>query len=162
MLHPINLYTLSRIRDPYCFGVVERNDSGSADRRQPRVHEMFSLRALAEKLTALGVSVEEMDGFFFGYTIPHIGKEFDLLKITEKGCLNIELKSEEVSEEKIRDQLRRNRHYLRPRGGVSGLAGECAGEVPAGRVFPHAGAGGDPQGCAAGRERERGLLLLPC
>ena len=113
MLHPINLYTLSRIRDPYCFGVVERNDSGSADRRQPRVHEMFSLRALAEELTALGVSVEEMDGFFFGYTIPHIGKEFDLLKITEKGCLNIELKSEEVSEEKIRDQLRRNRHYLR-------------------------------------------------
>ena len=85
-------------------------------------HEAASLKALADDLascfTGRGLPDEEwlsaMDGFYFSYTIEHIGKEFDLLKLSEDtGCvLNIELKSEQVSEEKIRRQLSQNRYYL--------------------------------------------------
>ena len=55
-----------------------------------------------------------LDGFFFSYIIEHIGKEFDLLKISSDGeaALNIELKSEDIGEERIRKQLEQNRYYL--------------------------------------------------
>ncbi|MEE1041962.1 MAG: ATP-binding protein, partial [Lachnospiraceae bacterium] len=55
-----------------------------------------------------------LDGFYFSYTIEHISKEFDLLKLSaDAGCvLNIELKSEAVEEERIRKQLEQNRYYL--------------------------------------------------
>ena len=41
------------------------------------------------------------EGYIYGYVVPQLNKEFDLLKITKDACLNIELKSGEVSEEKI-------------------------------------------------------------
>ena len=54
------------------------------------------------------------DGFFFSYTIEHISKEFDLLKFSGNAdcVLNIELKSEEIGEDRIRKQLEQNRYYL--------------------------------------------------
>ncbi len=53
---------------------------------------------------------------FYSYTIAHISKEFDLLKVAanRKLILNIELKSEDVGEERIKQQLVRNRYYLSP------------------------------------------------
>lgn len=58
--------------------------------------------------------VSYFDGFYFSYTIEHISKEFDLLKLSgDAGCaLNIELKSEAIEEERIRRQLEQNRYYL--------------------------------------------------
>ena len=55
-----------------------------------------------------------LDGFFFSYTIEHIGKEFDLLKLSKDTgtILNIELKSENVPEDRIHKQLSQNRYYL--------------------------------------------------
>ena len=53
-----------------------------------------------------------MSAFFYSFQIPQIGKEFDLLKFTDKLCLNIELKSVSVPEEQILEQLLKNRHYL--------------------------------------------------
>lgn len=50
--------------------------------------------------------------FSFGFTIPQIGKEFDLLRFGTKSIINIELKSEST-QEKIRDQLLKNKYYLR-------------------------------------------------
>jgi len=57
-------------------------------------------------------SVADLDGFFYSFQIPQIGKEFDLLKFADEFCLNIELKSVSVSEDQIVEQLRKNRHYL--------------------------------------------------
>ena len=58
--------------------------------------------------------VSFFDGFYFSYTIEHISKEFDLLKFSaDADCaLNIELKSEEIGEDRIRKQLDQNRYYL--------------------------------------------------
>ena len=53
------------------------------------------------------------DGFVFSYTIPQIGKEFDLLSLRQHGVVNVEIKSQHVAECKIEKQLRQNYHYLK-------------------------------------------------
>ena len=47
-----------------------------------------------------------------GYKIPQIGKEFDLLRISEDMILNIEYKREIPNIDKIEKQLNRNKYYL--------------------------------------------------
>ncbi|MBQ2064027.1 MAG: ATP-binding protein [Firmicutes bacterium] len=119
MTKPLNIYALSRIREPVPFNIVEKHHAKKTDTRRTQAHEMESLRRLVDALTeqqdmsgAPALTAAEMDGFFFSYQIPHIGKEFDLLKLTDRAVLNIELKSEAVPEEQIRRQLLRNRYYL--------------------------------------------------
>ena len=126
MTKPLNIYALSRIREESPFNIVAKHHTQKPGTRRTQTHEMGSLRRLvdalldvqadsAAKQRSAGVSVlaaVDMDGFFFSYQIPHIGKEFDLLKIGERTVLNIELKSEAVPEEQIRRQLLRNRYYL--------------------------------------------------
>lgn len=76
-------------------------------------HPTFSGKQSEDPVPA----IHNLDGFVFSYTIEHIGKEFDLLKFArgERGVtriLNIELKSENVGEDRILKQLRQNRYYL--------------------------------------------------
>ena len=59
------------------------------------------------------IRADKLSGFIYGYVVPQLNKEFDLLKITESTCLNIELKRGNVAPEKIERQLRQNRHYLK-------------------------------------------------
>lgn len=116
MTKPINIFSLSRIHEEEPFNIVKKLHSQTTDNHRIKYHEIESLRLLTNELIRNDVSVEELDGFFYSFTIPQIGKEFDLLKITDKDCLNIELKSDIVSEEKILDQLLRNCYYLRHLG----------------------------------------------
>lgn len=51
------------------------------------------------------------DNFLYGYTIPQINKEFDLLRFGENYNINIELKSDSTPEEQ-EQQLRKNHFYL--------------------------------------------------
>lgn len=74
-----------------------------------RHQEILDIKKL---LHNLNVKADKFDGFIYGYTIPQLNKEFDLLKITPINCLNIELKSRNVSKDKIKKQLLQNRHYL--------------------------------------------------
>lgn len=62
-------------------------------------------------LRSAGAKIENLAGFYVSYKIPHIGKEFDLLRFGTTSIINIELKSES-STEKIKAQLRRNQYYL--------------------------------------------------
>lgn len=55
--------------------------------------------------------IEIYDNFYVSYTIPQIGKEFDLLRFGEKSVVSLEIKSE-ATEEKIKKQLSRNKYYL--------------------------------------------------
>jgi len=57
-------------------------------------------------------SCEKLDGFYIGYKIPQIPKEFDLLRLGSNFCLNIEIKSTSETD-KIEKQLRRNAYYLK-------------------------------------------------
>ena len=109
---PINIYSLSRIHEESPFNIIERHSSQKSDLQRTKAHEIESLRLLVDALLAAGVTLDECDGFFYSFHIPQIGKEFDLLKITDKLCINIELKSTTVSQEQILNQLLKNRHYL--------------------------------------------------
>lgn len=112
MTKPINLYMLSRICDEPSFNRVEQHASKRKDSGSIKKHEIGSLRKIVDAFFACGVSIDGMDGFFFGYHIPQIGKEFDLLKFTENDALNIEFKSQAVPESQILAQLQKNNHYL--------------------------------------------------
>lgn len=109
---PINIYLQSRINEELPFNRVECHSSGKAEICRIHEHEMRSLRIIVDKLIRDGVSLEMLDGFFYGYQIPHIGKEFDLLKFTKTECLNIELKSRAVPLSHILAQLKKNKYYL--------------------------------------------------
>lgn len=111
-MKPVNLFRVSRIRDERLFNVMEKHEASDHDNHSIRIHEIDSLRLLTDALVEQGITVRDTDGFYFGFIIPLIGKEFDLLKVTGKYCLNIELKSQDVGEESILAQLRKNRHYL--------------------------------------------------
>ena len=91
---------------------MNRHISKKAFRVQTKEHEIISLQKLVDALFNCGISIEAFDGFFYGYQIPRIGKEFDLLKFKENCVLNIELKSRAVPEKQILDQLLRNKYYL--------------------------------------------------
>lgn len=73
--------------------------------------ELHDLKGLVDKLSASTKDVKIFNGFFVGYKIPQIGKEFDLLRFGEDSVLNVELKSTSP-EEKVARQLRRNKYYL--------------------------------------------------
>ncbi len=51
------------------------------------------------------------DNFLFGYVIPQINKEFDLLRFGNNYNINIELKSETTTEDQ-QNQLKKNHFYL--------------------------------------------------
>lgn len=110
-MKPINLFLQSRIEDKKCFDIMAKHSLGIAE-SETRIHEIKSLRLFVDKLGEHGVQIGALDGFFMGYKIQQIGKEFDLLKITEDELLNIELKSQKILPEEICSQLVRNKYYL--------------------------------------------------
>ena len=112
MTAPVNIYLLSRITDEESFRIAEDHLCRKEERARTQYHEMESLRRLVGSLDDEGLDINDFDGFYYGYHIPRIGKEFDLLKISDNICVNIELKSQEVSEEQILHQLLKNRYYL--------------------------------------------------
>lgn len=73
--------------------------------------ERDSICALVSHLDDL--EIKAFDNFYYSYSIPKIGKEFDLLKFGEKKILSIELKSENVGFERIKIQLELNKRYLK-------------------------------------------------
>lgn len=75
--------------------------------------EKDSLFYLVELFIENNCEVKYLDNFYYSYTIPHIGKEFDLLKIDNDKILNIELKSENVGLDRIKKQLVTNYKYLK-------------------------------------------------
>lgn len=112
----INLYALTRVKDNERFSEYEYVLSKRTGLQKTRIRERESLVVLVRELIKAGASITELDDFFYSYTIAHISKEFDLLKIASnrKLILNIELKSEDVGAERIKQQLVRNRYYLSP------------------------------------------------
>ncbi|KGY07044.1 DNA/RNA helicase domain-containing protein [Vibrio sinaloensis] len=73
--------------------------------------EMEDLKQLVETVWGGLENPIHLNNFFVGYTIPQIGKEFDLLRFSDDLVVNIELKRESTAE-KIEKQLRRNKYYL--------------------------------------------------
>ncbi len=58
----------------------------------PKEQEIEGIRNLIKNLDNEKITANQYDDFYIGYTIPQIGKEFDLLRLGKNFHLNIELK----------------------------------------------------------------------
>ena len=73
--------------------------------------EIHNLKSLIATWKDTGSIVGIFNQFYVGYTILQIAKEFDLLQFGKDCVINIELKSSST-EDKILQQLKRNKYYL--------------------------------------------------
>lgn len=111
-MNAINLYTYSCVDEEDCSEYVTLL-SNSGKRCKVKDYEFLSLKKFVKQFENCNRMLEILDGFFWEYTIKHISKEFDLLKISYNNyILNIELKSQMIEEERIQKQLVQNAYYL--------------------------------------------------
>lgn len=76
-------------------------------------YELETLLSFCELLKNQNIKEQNIfENYYIGYKLPHIEKEFDLLRVGENTIINIELKSEFTDENKILLQLKRNYYYL--------------------------------------------------
>ncbi|EAI1237052.1 hypothetical protein A0U21_00465 [Campylobacter lari] len=74
---------------------------------------METLLSFCELLKNQNIKEQNIfENYYISYKLPHIEKEFDLLRVGENTIINIELKSEFTDENKILLQLKRNYYYL--------------------------------------------------
>lgn len=76
-----------------------------------RKAEMEDLEMLVNWMGDNGAEAGDFDNFYLNYSIPQIGKEFDLLRFGTQSVVDIEIKRS-ASIEKITKQLVRNEYYL--------------------------------------------------
>lgn len=109
----LNIYTYSRIQED----MATEFDNILAQRSKKskvKLHEFSGIKTLVDLLLESGVAIESFENFFTSYKIEQINKEFDLLKIDKDNLvLDIELKSEDVGQDAIQEQLEQNRYYLK-------------------------------------------------
>ncbi|WP_374717781.1 ATP-binding protein [Neobacillus sp.] len=74
-------------------------------------NEMVDIESLVNQFRIHSKELDILDGFYIGYTINQISKEFDLLRFGKNSVINIELKRENTGE-RIRKQLIKNKYYL--------------------------------------------------
>ncbi|MFZ3401981.1 DNA/RNA helicase domain-containing protein [Aeromonas salmonicida] len=74
-------------------------------------NEIDDLKHLITNMYEILPYVNIFNGFYVGYKIQHISKEFDLLRFGSNCIINIELKNDSTPE-KIKKQLVRNKYYL--------------------------------------------------
>ena len=112
-MRAINLYALTRNVEPEILPIFEKNISCREEKLRIRESEIEEIKTIVANLMFFHASKECFDNWFYSFTIPQISKEFDLLKIGENGItVNIELKEQEIKEERIIKQLKQNRYYL--------------------------------------------------
>lgn len=116
-MKPENLYILTRSLCPSDLSRMERQISGRSVLLKVKEWEIESLKCFYRQLERRLPDAYTL-AFYYSFQIPKLGKEFDLLRITEASVLNIELKSMPVSDDTIRRQLQKNRYYLQTLGRV--------------------------------------------
>ncbi|WP_088363702.1 ATP-binding protein [Bacillus cereus] len=78
---------------------------------QIKDQEIVDLKSLTKELLSEFKSLSVTEGFYIGFIINQIGKEFDLLRFGENTIINIELKKVNTGI-KMKEQLIKNKYYL--------------------------------------------------
>lgn len=74
-------------------------------------YELNSIESFVDELLKANNNISIVNRYYLGYSIPQIGKEFDLLRFGHNYIINIEIKTES-SIEKILKQQQKNKYYL--------------------------------------------------
>lgn len=110
-MKPVNIFSMTRTKNSGAIQKLEKQMSKRDYFLRIKDWETDGLRQLSERLLSEDGAYDRLY-FYYSFQLPKLGKEFDLLQITDDLVINIELKSGAVSEEKIRNQLLLNRQYL--------------------------------------------------
>ncbi len=78
-------------------------------------NELDDIKILIRSMHSLDQRMQIFNGYYVGYTINQISKEFDLLRIGRNYIVNIEIKNDS-NVERIKKQLSQNRYYLKNLG----------------------------------------------
>ena len=108
-MKPINLLSLTQAHRSLVANLYE--EYAKLHSIEIKSSEVDDLRILVQKLLAGQPRREILDGYYVGFKIPQIGKEFDLLRFGSNYNVNIEVKSD-CDHAKMQRQLLRNRYYL--------------------------------------------------
>lgn len=111
-MRSVNLLLLVAVTDEELFEKYEKQLSFRSEKLKVDFGEINAIRRIIEHLNGEGCKIVNLDGFFYAFKIPQIGKEFDLLRIDKETVLNIEIKSQSVSQDAILNQLKKNKYYL--------------------------------------------------
>lgn len=114
-MRAIDLYAITREIPEELRGAFEKNLSQRPGRLRVKGQEFDQIRAIVEELQRAGAKRECYEDWFYSFTIPHISREFDLLKVGRNECaVNLELKtaSPSVTLSRVKKQLQRNAYYL--------------------------------------------------
>lgn len=74
-------------------------------------YELNGIESFVDELLKANNNISIVNRYYLGYSIPQIGKEFDLLRFGHNYISNIEIKTES-SIEKILKQQQKNKYYL--------------------------------------------------
>ena len=74
-------------------------------------YELNGIEAFVDELLKANNNISIVNRYYLGYSIPQMGKEFDLLRFGHNYIINIEIKTES-SIEKILKQQQKNKYYL--------------------------------------------------
>ena len=111
-MRAINLFIFPREVKEDLIALYEKSLSHREKELSIRSEEIQQIKSLVNSLINCDIDKEKLNKWFYSFTIPQISKEFDLLKIGKnRQIVNIELKSQDVSMEKIEEQLIKNRYY---------------------------------------------------
>lgn len=87
------------------YGVLIDNTNGIKD------YELEGIEFLIKDILKVNKHISLFNNYYLGYSIPQIGKEFDLLRFGESDIVNIEIKTESTFD-KILKQQENNKYYL--------------------------------------------------
>ena len=93
----------------------ERTLSHRDERLRVKAQEFTQIAGIVRQLRQVGADEDCFEDWFYSFAIPHISREFDLLKVGMGGVVvNVELKSASpsVTLTRVRKQLEQNRYYL--------------------------------------------------
>lgn len=76
-----------------------------------KYYELNGIEDLIKNLQNVKSNIDIFNSYYLGYSIPQIGKEFDLLRFGTNDIINIEIKSESTID-KILKQQEKNKYYL--------------------------------------------------
>lgn len=110
-MKPVNIYALTRVEKSGYLYKLEKQMSRRNTYLKIKEWEIENVKAVANQLFAILKDIQALN-FYYSFQVPKLGKEFDLLSVSENQVINIELKSGDVTEEKIKKQLSLNRQYL--------------------------------------------------
>ena len=83
-------------------------------------YELNGIESFVNELLKIKNSITIVNNYYLGYSIPQIGKEFDLLRFGDNYIINIEIKTESSTRPATHSAIRQNHSYCRYEEGTYG------------------------------------------